>query len=157
MYPLKQKSKSRSSSRSKSSSMRKRVSFDETPVEISREPSGSKLNQNGLVPNGIHLNHHTMGQKYKNVFSTILKIWYKIITKKKLFQKFQIWIHFYFENRKLRLTSTEFLNYLLLKSVPIVCKSGNLHLNESLCLKCFQFRFLIIQTFRQILLMLKTY
>ena len=69
LHQIKQKSKSRSSSRSKSSSMRKRVSFDETPVEISREPSGSKLNQNGLVPNGIHLNHHTMGQKYKKMSS----------------------------------------------------------------------------------------
>ena len=68
--------------------MRKRVSFDETPVEISREPSGSKLNQNGLVPNGIHLNHHTMGQKYKNVFSTILKIWYVYI-KKNCFKSFK--------------------------------------------------------------------
>ena len=58
------KSKSRSSSRSKSA-LRKRVSFDETPVEISREPSvvpNGKLVDldepiTNVVPNGIHLNH----------------------------------------------------------------------------------------------------
>ena len=65
--PIKQKSKSRSSSREPSSSrskssLRKRVSFDDTPVEISRETSLSKISSNHsnneLVPNGIHLNHH---------------------------------------------------------------------------------------------------